>query len=102
MSCAQQEEILKILYPNYKDKNFVLFSVSVDPAFDTRDVLKNHMEKKDIPWLMTRDTTLMMTDYFKVTQLSTILIITPEGEVVDRFEGVTDLGTLSRALDELL
>jgi cytochrome oxidase Cu insertion factor (SCO1/SenC/PrrC family) len=102
LSCAQQEEILKELYPIYKDKNFVLMSISVDPSFDTRDVLKDHIVKKDIPWLMTRDTTLMMTDFFKVTELATVLIISPEGEVVERFVGVTNLNTLSRSLDELL
>jgi len=102
MSCAQQEKILKELYPIYKDKNFALLSVSVDPTFDTQDVLKDHMVKKNIPWLMTRDTTLMMTDFFKVTELATVLIISPEGEVVERFVGVTDLDTLSRSLDELL
>lgn len=102
MSCAQQEQILKELYPNYEDKNFILLSVSVDPTFDTRDVLKNHIVKKGIPWLMTRDTTLMMTDFFKVTELATVLIISPEGEVVERFVGVTDLDTLSKSLDQLL
>ncbi|MFQ6134368.1 MAG: TlpA family protein disulfide reductase [Nitrososphaerales archaeon] len=100
--CAQQEPILKELNSKYKDENFVLLSVSIDPAYDTPDVLRNHIAKKGISWLITRDTTLMMTDYFKVTELATILIITPDGEVVNVFKGLTDLDTLSRAIDALL
>lgn len=90
-------------YPKYKDnKNVVLLSVTVDPTYDTPDVLKNHIEKKGIPWTMLRDTTLALTDYFKVKELSTTMIISPNGEVKNTFLGLTQLDKLSGAVDPLL
>lgn len=102
LTCAQQELVLKELYPNYVSENVVVFAVTVDPTFDTVDVIKNHVESKDIPWQITRDTSLKLTRYFQVSELSTILIITPEGEVVNEFAGLTDIDTLSSAIDILL
>ncbi len=49
-----------------------------------------------------RNTALMLTNYFQVTDLATILIITPDGEAVNVFKGLTDLDTLSRAIDALI
>ncbi len=104
LTCAQQEQVFKNdFYPKYKDnKNVVLLSVSVDPSYDTPDVLKNHIEKKGIPWTMLRDTTLALTDHFKVTELSTTMIISPNGEVKNTFLGLQQLNTLSGAVDPLL
>ena len=103
LTCAQQEQVFKNdFYPKYKDKNFVLLSVTVDPTYDTPDVLKNHIEKKGIEWTMLRDTTLGLTDHFKVTELSTTLVISPDGEVKNTFLGLTQLDTLSGAVDPLL
>lgn len=102
LTCAQQEIILKELYPKYEFENVVVFAVSIDPAYDTADVIRNHIEKKNIPWQITRDTSLMLTRYFQVSELSTIMIITPDGEVVNEFIGFTGLDTLSRAIDILL
>jgi cytochrome oxidase Cu insertion factor (SCO1/SenC/PrrC family) len=103
LTCAQQEQVMKNdFYPQYKDKNVVLLSVTVDPAYDTPDVLKNHIEKKGVEWPMLRDTTLALTDYFKVTELSTTLIISPNGEVKNTFTGLTNFDTLSNAVDPLL
>jgi cytochrome oxidase Cu insertion factor (SCO1/SenC/PrrC family) len=102
-SCAQQEQILKNeFYPAYNDKNVVILSVSVDPTYDTQDVLRDHIAKKGVGWLMTRDTTLTLTNYFKVTELSTILIINPVGKVTATFVGPTDMATLSKTVDPLL
>jgi cytochrome oxidase Cu insertion factor (SCO1/SenC/PrrC family) len=100
--CAQQEPILKELQSKYQSENVVSLAVSIDPAYDTPDVLRNHIAKKGLTWMITRDTTLMMTNYFQVTEISTILIITPDGEVTNVFKGLTDLDALSRAVDELL
>ncbi|MCL4435856.1 MAG: TlpA family protein disulfide reductase [Thaumarchaeota archaeon] len=104
LTCAQQEQVFKNdFYPKYKDnKNVVLLSVTVDPTYDTPDVLKNHIEKKGIPWTMLRDTTLALTDYFKVKELSTTMIISPNGEVKNTFLGLTQLDKLSGAVDPLL
>ncbi len=49
-----------------------------------------------------RNTALMLTNYFQVTDLATILIITPDGEAVNVFKELTDLDTLSRAIDALI
>ncbi len=100
--CAQQEPILKELQSKYQSENVVLLAVSIDPVYDTPDVLRNHIAKKGLTWMITRDTTLMMTNYFQIMEISTILIITPDGEVANIFKGLTDLDTLSRAVDELL
>ncbi|MFQ6135213.1 MAG: TlpA family protein disulfide reductase, partial [Nitrososphaerales archaeon] len=102
ITCAQQEPILKELYSKYQSDNVILLSVTIDPAFDTPDVLRSHIAKKGIPWMVARDTTLMLTDYFQVMELSTILIIAPDGEVKNVFKGLTDLDTLSSAVDALL
>ncbi len=104
LTCAQQEQVFKNdFYPKYKDnKNVVLLSVTVDPTYDTPDVLRNHIEKKGIQWTMLRDTTLALTDHFKVTELSTTMIISPDGEVKNTFLGLQQLGTLSGAVDPLL
>lgn len=102
LTCAQQEPILKELHIKYQSENVIVLAVSIDPTFDTPDVLMNFIEKKDIPWQMTRDTSLMMTTHFQISEISTTLIITPEGEVANKFIGVTDLDTLSRAVDMLL
>ena len=102
LTCAQQEPILQELYTKYQNENVVVLVVSIDPTYDTPDVLRNFIEKKDIPWQITRDTSLMMTRYFQVSEISTTLIISPEGEVENEFIGLTDLDTLSRAVDILL
>lgn len=102
LTCAQQEPILQELYSKYQNDNVVVLAVSIDPTYDTRDVIKNFVEKKDIPWQITRDTSLMMTRTFQISEISSILIISPEGEVENEFTGLTDLDTLSRAIDTLL
>ena len=101
-TCAQQEVILKEFWPIYQNDNVVLISVSTDPTFDTLDVLRNHVENKEITWLMTRDTTLAMTSYFQITDLSTIIIISPDGEIMNTFKGVTDIETLTNAIENIL
>lgn len=100
LTCAQQEPILQELYTKYE--NVVVLAVSIDPTYDTPDVLRNFIEKKDIPWQITRDTSLMMTRFFQVSEISTILIISPDGEMENKFVGLTNLDTLSSAVDILL
>ncbi len=100
--CAQQESILKEVDSKYQSDDVVLLAVTVDPSFDTPEVLRNHIAKKGITWMITRDTTLMFPGYFQVTELPTILIISPDGQVNNRFNGFTDTDTLSRAVDALL
>lgn len=102
ITCAQQVPILKDFASKYKSANVVLVSVTVDPGFDTPDVLRNYVVKKELNYLVTRDTTLGLTDYFKVNELSTIVIISPDGEVKETFKGLTDLDTLSKAVDQFL
>jgi cytochrome oxidase Cu insertion factor (SCO1/SenC/PrrC family) len=103
LTSGQQEQILKNeFYPAYNGKNVVLLSVTVDPTYDTPSTLKNHIEKKGIPWTMLRDTSLELTDYFKVTELSTTLIISPNGEVKNTFTGLTNMETLSNAVNQIL
>ncbi len=102
LTCAQQEPILQELYSKYQNENVVLLAVTIDPTYDTPDVLRNFIEKKDIPWEITRDTSLMMTRFFQVSEISTTLIISPDGEVENKFVGITDLDTLSRAVDIFL
>jgi len=102
LTCAQMEPILKDFWSKYESQNVEMLAVSVDPTFDTPDVIKNHIIKKDIPWVITRDTTLMLMNYFKVTDLSTVMIISPEGEVVETYKGLVNLETLSEVVDNLL
>ncbi|MFC1754787.1 TlpA family protein disulfide reductase, partial [Thermoproteota archaeon] len=103
ITCSQQELVLiNEFWPEYMDKDIVIISVSTDPTFDTPDVLRNHVEKKGITWIMTRDTSLSMTSYFQVMELSTILIISPDGDVMNTFKGLTDFETLSSAVENLL
>jgi cytochrome oxidase Cu insertion factor (SCO1/SenC/PrrC family) len=101
LTCAQMDSVLNELNSKYQSDNVVLLSVTTDPAYDTSDVLKNHIAKKEISWTVVRDTTLMLTNYFQVVELSTILIISPDGEVVNVFTGFTELDKLSRAVDQL-
>jgi len=100
-SCAQQVSILKEFYAKY-GSDLVLISVSMDPGFDTPDVLRSYISKKGISWVTGRDTTLGLTDYFKVQDLPTIVIMRTDGAVDQIFRGVTDLATLSEAVDRLL
>ena len=102
LTCAQQEPILQELYTKYQDENLVVLAVTIDPTYDTPDVLSNFIEKNDIPWQITRDTSLMMAKYFQVSETSTTIIISPEGEVENEFTGLTDLDTLSRAVNVFL
>jgi cytochrome oxidase Cu insertion factor (SCO1/SenC/PrrC family) len=102
LTCAQQEPILQELHTKYQDENLVVLAVTIDPTYDTPDVLSSFVEKNDIPWQITRDTSLMMTKYFQVSEISTTIIISPEGEVENEFTGLTDLDKLSRAVDVFL
>lgn len=102
LTCAQQVPILKDFVSKYQSDDLVLVSVTIDPSFDTPDVLRSYVVKKELPWIHTRDTTMMLTEFFQVMELPTILIITPDGEVVKEFNGLTDLDTLSRAVDAVL
>lgn len=102
LTCAQQEPILQELFLKYQNDDVVVLAVSIDPTYDTNDVIKNFIDKKDIPWQITRDTSLMMTRFFQISEISSILIISPEGEVENEFTGLTDLDTLSKAIDILL
>jgi thiol-disulfide isomerase/thioredoxin len=102
LTCAQQEPILQELHTKYQDENLVVLAVTIDPTYDTPDVLSSFVEKNDIPWQITRDTSLMMTKYFQVSEISTTIIISPEGEVENEFTGLTDLDTLSRAVNVFL
>ncbi len=101
-TCRQQEPILKELQSIYKSENVFVIAVSIQPEYDTPDILRSEINQREISWLVTRDTTLEMTRYFQVTELSTILIISPDGEAKNLFKGLTDLNTLSQAVDKFV
>jgi len=102
ITCAEQLPILKELQNKYESSNLIILSISTDPAFDTFDILKNYASKKEITWNVTRDSTLQMTDYFDIKGLSTIILVSPNGEVKDQFTGLTDINKLSNAINNLI
>ena len=94
--CKEVEEDLKEIYPEYKDE-VVFISIDILQE-DTDKSLRDYRDKKDIEWIIARDTDDILLKY-SVDGIPKIVIIDKEGYATYEHRGETDVGTLREQLD---
>jgi cytochrome oxidase Cu insertion factor (SCO1/SenC/PrrC family) len=109
--CDDQILELKEIYESYSHDNVEIISISIDPAYDTIDRLKEFKTgpnqfsslNYEISWTLTRDTNEVATKY-GISAAPTTVIIDEEGFISPHspFIGLTDASQLTGEIDVLL
>ena len=99
-ACREEIEHLRDLSEEYSI-NVAMIMISVDPKYDTNEMLQQFVEVYGITWFAARDTANVNRDY-GVSSLPTLVIIDKNGYVRARFEGATTASSLSKEIDQLL
>ncbi len=70
-----------------------MISISVDPEHDTEEMLMAYAAQYNAPWIWARDTANVASQY-QVTGVPMIIIIDPNGRIVQTNDGETPASTL--------
>jgi len=81
--CREENPYVKTAYQKFKDKNFVIISVSVD---EDGQKWKQAVEKDQLPWLHVSDLqkTNKVAELYGVQPIPDNFLIDPSGKIIDR------------------
>jgi thiol-disulfide isomerase/thioredoxin len=98
-SCQHEVPELNKLYNQFKDKNTVVVGLAIDNADKVKDYIKQY--GVDYPILVGGDEAMELSKKMgnKVGGLPFTIMITPQGEVVEKILGATKKGTLPKVLE---
>jgi len=109
--CDDELLELETIYETYSNSNVAIISISIDPNYDTVDLLREFKTgpnqysslNYEISWFLTRDTSGVSENY-GVNAAPTTVIIDKEGFISPNspYVGLTDSSTLSHEIDTLL
>ncbi|RJQ46092.1 MAG: TlpA family protein disulfide reductase [Nitrospiraceae bacterium] len=83
--CRQERSHLKTLYEEYKGKDLVIISVSIDRSTRT---IKNFMEQNPAPYIVLTDTEGAAAVPYNVMSLPTTYLIDRNGKISRKFMGM--------------
>ncbi|NSL86963.1 redoxin domain-containing protein [Chitinophaga sp. Mgbs1] len=87
--CRKSFPHMREVYQQYKDKNFIIYSISIDKS--KADWLKAVGEEQN-PWLQSLDNINIAGSGFAITGVPTTYLISPEGEILMKEIGFDDSG----------
>lgn len=90
---------LKKIYNEYKEKDFAI--VSIDLYEDPKKV-KEFINEIGIEWIVTIDKDGQVTDKYHIQAIPTLILIDPDGIVVDVYVGVTEEKILKDRIEALM
>lgn len=100
--CIEQIAHLAEVHEKYSINEVVIISISVDPAYDTVERLRQFREDQQMTWRVARDT-IGLSDEYNVELIPTLVILDQNGIVqYGPHAGLTDSLTLSNVIDSLL
>lgn len=99
--CKTQIPYLSQVYREYGFSKVVVISVSIDPASDTIEKLKQYASDNSIDWIIVRDTAKVAGKY-GVSAIPTIFIIDQEGIIRYAHVGVTSSSILLSEIEALI
>ncbi|MBO3842968.1 MAG: TlpA family protein disulfide reductase [Candidatus Brockarchaeota archaeon] len=100
--CRASMPSLKALWNEQKEW-IVMLSISVDPIYDTEEVLKDWVNEWGAEWMHARDTAdPPASQSYRITAIPTYVIIDKNGCVRHRHVGVTSKETISQEISALL
>jgi len=99
-SCRVQTARLMNIWEKY-GSSLVLISISVDPAFDTPDVLRAYAESYQADWIWLSDTASIQRMY-RVMEIPYTVVIDRQGWVKARHQGLVDEDVLSGEIEEAM
>lgn len=99
-SCRAEVTQLKEIYDKYSD-HVVIVSISIDPAHDTNQQLRQFMNETGITWMVARGTDKVQSDY-NVKIAPTIIIIDGSGYIRFKHTGEITEEALSQEIEKLL
>lgn len=94
--CKIQVQILHELWPQYKDKNVVFLSVSVDPR-DKIDMLKKYAIQNNVDWIIGVSSDAGIK--YKIQYIPTLIIVDRNGRIAFKSIGVTQASKLIEVLN---
>jgi cytochrome c-type biogenesis protein len=98
-ACIEQEPRMRELRSNFGD-DVVTVMISVDPAGDTEQLLRQHRDQNMAGWIAIRDTSGIYRQY-GVQATPTIFIIDKNGYIAYRDVGVTESSILINQVEGL-
>ena len=96
--CRQSFPHMRDIYKTYKDKNFEIYSISIDK--DKAAWLKA-VEQEQNPWLSTLDTKNISQKGFAVTAVPTYFLIGPDGKILLKEVGFSLNGAMDKKLAQI-
>lgn len=87
--CRKSFPHMREVYQQYKDQNFVIYSISIDKS--KADWLKAVGEENN-PWLQSLDNINIAGRGFAITGVPTTYLISPEGKILMKEIGFDDTG----------
>ena len=96
--CRQSFPHMRDIYKTYKEKNFEIYSISIDK--DKAAWLKAVEQEKN-PWLSTLDTKNISQKGFAVTAVPTYFLIDPDGKILLKEVGFSLNGAMDKKLAQI-
>lgn len=99
--CKGEIEHLKSLHNEYSLDQLVILSISVDPYYDTVQILRNFAQQYEMEWTVARDTA-NVADKYGVSPIPHLVLVDGEGYRRHDHIGLTGEATLHSEIDSLL
>jgi len=99
--CLAEFEHLKNLHDRYSPEEFAILSISVDPSYDTVQILQDFVEQYEMVWTVARDTSSVSNKY-GVFLIPHLAIVDTEGYKMHDHIGLTGEEKLRSEIDSLL
>lgn len=90
--CANEMSQPAVVHDQF-GSDITMISVSVDPQGDTTEVLKAYAAQHNAQWIWARDTANVVSQY-QVSSVPAIIILDPNGQIVQTNVGETSASTL--------
>ncbi|MBI5739487.1 MAG: TlpA family protein disulfide reductase [Nitrospirae bacterium] len=85
--CRQERASLKSLYQEYREKDLVIVSVSIDSSLKA---VKKYMEQNTAPYIVLTDTEGTAAGRYNVMSLPTTYLISRDGKIIRKFMGMVN------------
>ena len=99
--CREAIPHLAELGRKFSSTQLTIISISVDPRYDSDELLRKYAAENSMSWVVARDTAQIGTKY-GVKLIPTIVIIDGEGYVQNTHVGITASSTLISEVESLL
>ena len=99
--CISEIAHLKSLYNEYSPDHLVILSISVDPNYDTVQILQNFAQQNEMTWMVARDTA-NVADKYGVSPIPHLVMVDAEGYKRHDHVGLTGEAILRSEIDSLL